>query len=51
MMTTESWTYNDTGAVSWMLYLAGGFLIADGNLDALPFVDVIHLLMMSSHTK
>jgi outer membrane receptor protein involved in Fe transport len=34
---TESWTYNDTGAVSWMQ--AGGFLMPDGNLDALPFVD------------
>ena len=34
---TESWTYNDTGAVSWMQ--SGGFLMPDGNLDALPFVD------------
>ena len=35
---TQSWTYNDTGALSWME--AGGFLMPDGNLDTLPFVDV-----------
>ena len=31
-----SWTYNDTGAISWMT--AGGFLV--DNRDTLPFVDV-----------
>ena len=31
-----SWTYNDTGAISWMR--AGGFLV--DNRDTLPFVDV-----------
>ena len=33
---TTSWTYNDTGAISWMA--AGGFLV--DNRDTLPFVDV-----------
>jgi iron complex outermembrane receptor protein len=32
---TTSWTYNDTGAISWMG--AGGFLV--DNRDTLPFVD------------
>ena len=32
---TTSWTYNDTGAISWMT--AGGFLV--DNRDTLPFVD------------
>ena len=32
---TTSWTYNDTGAISWMR--AGGFLV--DNRDTLPFVD------------
>ena len=32
---TTSWTYNDTGGISWMR--AGGFLV--DNRDTLPFVD------------
>jgi len=32
---TTSWTYNDTGGISWMQ--AGGFLV--DNRDTLPFVD------------
>jgi len=33
---TTSWTYNDTGAISWMR--SGGWLV--DNRDTLPFVDV-----------